>query len=367
MSTSLADLLWMLDAERDCPPGDAAPALQHAGALLSRLTVFGIDVELRESRTEAVCSLAGAATAVGTAWPHQAARTAELAGAVADVAGRLCGELTEGDTWQLAVSTAMLARRWACSIGAAGPQPPAPRLRLLITAADGVRRLAAEHPPRPEQFDALNRPISTTRVPASWSPMLACAESVVALTNVLERRGRSPLTVRQLIGVCRAAEAVAEATERTVPDAPTGVSSGWQNLRDELARFTDGIRDPGFGTAEPVLALAAQIHQAIVQATALSLDHRAGQQLQRATIELPRIAAQVERELRHLPGRVIVGKGDRPIREERVAEWLDGKAFLADIADLEPVRSAVRELTHSWLAHRGVPAQHPVPQVEPAL
>jgi hypothetical protein len=366
MSTSLADLLWTLEAERACSPGDAASALQHAGAMLSRLTFFGTP-ELRESRNEVVRSLAGAASAVGAAWPHQAGRSAELIGAIADAAGRFNDDLTEGDKWQLALSTATLARRWASSIADAGPQPSAPRLRLLITATDGVRRLAAQHPPRPEQFDALHRPISTAQVQPSWSPMQACAESVSALASVLDRRGRSPLTVRQLLGVCRAAEAVAEAEEH-LPDAEsTGSGPGWQNLRDELAQFTDGIRDPGFGTTEPVLALAAQTHQSIVQASALPLDHRAGQQLQRAATELPRIATQVERELRHLPGRVMVRPGRRPVSEERVAEWLDGKAFLAEGADLEPVRSAVRELTQRRPAHHPGPDQHPVAQVEPAL
>jgi hypothetical protein len=83
--------------------------------------------------------------------------------------------------------------------------------------------------------------------------------------------------------------------------------------------------------------------------------------LRRAVDLLPSIAATLDVEISARRGALIVPPGEKPLREQRVKEWLDGKAFLASREDL-------RELRHAFAsAERSVVGAPGIGQLVPSL
>jgi hypothetical protein len=347
LRTSLDDLLRAVDEEtslNSVPLGDAVASLGHASVVLSRLRLL---------RSYKHADLAGPldrlqaeATSVAGRWAAAPGRCAELMGAVADVTGRQAYELSDNDSWHVALSVATFAARWGVTIAESSPTY-APGLSAMIEAAHQVRRLGAAHPPMLSLHGGVHRQLATDLPVTDQAPAQVLADSVSGIVGHLQSTGRSTLSVRQAIAVCRTAEVAEASIKRSLDREPTGVGMpceiplAWQTVREEVARFSDGNRDPHAGDNQPIWIHVQRAHRAAAQVGEADV---LVQPLVETVHRLDQVADLIYRELRQSQASLMVFPGDRPLREGRVGEWLSRTTFLAEEDDFGPLTVAVDDV-----------------------
>ena len=321
--------------------GDAVASLGHASLVLDRLRLL---------RSYKHVDLAGLldrlqseAASVSGRWSAAPSRCAELMGAIADVTGRQAYELSDNDSWHVALSIATFSARWGVTIADSSPTY-APGLSALIDTAHQVRRLGAAHPPMLTLQGGVHRQLATDLPMTDQAPKQVLADSISGIVGHLQSTGRSTLSVRQAIAVCRTAEVTEAGIKSSLDREPTGVGMpceiplAWQAVREEVARFSDGNRDPHSGDNQPIWIHVQRAHHAAAQVGDIGV---LSQPLVETVQRLDQIADLIYRELRQNQASLMVFPGDRPLREGRVGEWLSRTTFLAEEHDFAPLTAVI--------------------------
>lgn len=342
MTTSIDDLLSAIHVELSQPGaptvGDAAATLLQIGHVLRALCRDGLDAECGGEREMAASGLATRCTLVGDTWAAVPGRGAALVGALGDALGRLHEELTQSDRWAVAIRVSPVAMRCAQAIETSGPFDHIADLASISTAVSKVRRCAAAAPPDPLRCMSLKRPM-----PEPWSAAARPAEEVhhamASILDELSRRGREPIGIRQALSISRTAELLCRTlNDPAIDGGSPAEAAAWRDARMQLSRFEDGRR---FDPADQLIRMAttaAQNLEAILTSGHPSLSTDDVSELRQAGATLSPIAARIGRQIRLRNDSLIVPIGPRPLREARVSEWLQKKAFVADRQDLARVR-----------------------------
>lgn len=345
MATSLADLIHIIDDTTRGPfndPHDAARVLERSGFLLSRLLTDGIGPDRDILRHAVTRRMAEACTTAAITFEPGPGRCSDLVGVVGDVVGRLQDALTDDDRWSVAIALAMPARRCAHVIARSDRYADVPQLLAVSDRASALARVAATNPPA--HVTGLDRPIPLVGLPHSLTPAQLATESMAELIGIFQRQGRDPMTVRDLIGVCRVGEAVTTSAATAHIARASGAQSlakesaaAWRSAATHLSAFADRPHPTGAAPSR-VLTCAARIQRAVTQ---LDDAHDRSHARQIVT-QLPRLAANCEQESRRIVHNLVVRRGERPLNERRVPEWLRGEAFLAQPTDLDPAINQLR-------------------------
>jgi hypothetical protein len=162
-------------------------------------------------------------------------------------------------------------------------------------------------------------------------------DAVAVMIDQVNRASRERLSVRQMVGICRAADAVDGGVRELLGSAGASRRFDWNLAGEHLAIFEDGMRPLPHDT---LLEAADRASTAITSvrnagAEVLSLEDR--EALRRSAEVLPALAAALEVELQVRARRLIVPVGKEPLREARAGEWLTRKPFIATREDLEHV------------------------------
>jgi hypothetical protein len=347
VATSILDLLDTIDAEvgaeRPIDSLDAVATLGQAQCVLRKLAHDGLDARIGGDRESVANSLAALCGLVGGMWESAPARCSSLVGVLGDTIGRLRDELTQSDRWATAIRIAPIARKCAVAIEGSGPYAHVPELKALVQAAAEVQRVAAVNPPDPNRCAGLLRPIPVAGVPAGIARSQVAYEAMAEIVDHLGRAGRDRLTVRQMVGVCRAAVSVAGGVEQLAPEGPRASKclDAWHAARQGMSMFEDGRR---CGPEDRVLLCAARTREAMSRVHAMEPaaltpeDIAAVQQTGRL---LPGLAAALDLELRIRRRSLIVPVGEKPLHDGRVGEWLRREPFLATRHDVSYLLKAL--------------------------
>jgi hypothetical protein len=277
-------------------------------------------------------------------WPVEPARCAQLLGALGDVLGRLYDELTQSDRWATLIALNSVARRCARLIAASGPYQHVDELNTVIESAARLRRVAELSPPDPARCIGLTRPIPVLGLPSRLAPAQVVYETMAEILDLITRRHRDTVPLRQLAAICRAAEAVTGAVQPPPPGgkASASATAAWRAAREALSRLTDGSRTAV--TDDRLSQCAARVVQAmdlVPDGGSHDLDPADRAALERAAALLPALADTVDRELRLMIQPPIGLVADRPLHEGRVNEWLQRQSFVATRDDLTACRTPV--------------------------
>jgi hypothetical protein len=348
VATHILDLLSAVDVELETGEsgvGDLTACLHSCGRIIRELVATGVDMRARSGRRTAALEMANLCIAASGVWPAEAARCAQLVGALGDVIGRLYDELTQSDRWATVIALSSVARRCARLIAASGPYQHVAELNAVIEAAARLRRVAELSPPDPARCIGLTRPVPVLGLPSGLAPAQVVYERMAEILDLVNRRrGRGPVPLRQLAAVCRAAEAVAGAVQppSSGRKASASAADAWHAGRDRLSRLTDGSHT---AVANDRLSLcAARVVQAADLVPAVGspdLDHADRAALERAAALLPALANALDRELRLVTQPPIGLVADRPLHEGRVNEWLHRRSFVASREDIAACRAPV--------------------------
>jgi hypothetical protein len=349
VATSILDLLDAIDAEVsaeqpiDCR--DAVATLGQAHRVLRKLTHDGLDARVGGDRESVANSLAVLCGVVGGMWESAPARCSSLVGVLNDTIGRLHDELTQSDRWATATRIAPIARKCAVVIEGSGPYTHVPQLKALVQAAAEVQRDAAVSPPDPNRCLGLSRPIPVAGLPAGIPPSQVVYEAIAEIVDHLGRSGRDRLTVRQMVGVCRAAVSVADGVERLAPedDGASGCLDAWRAARGGMSMFEDGHR---CGPGDRVLLCAARTREAMSRVLAMERSALTPEDIsavEQAGRLLPGLASALDLELRIRRRSLIVPVGERPLHDGRIGEWLRREPFLATRHDVSSVLKALAQ------------------------
>jgi len=346
VATHILDLLSAVDVEleRGQPGvGDLTACLQSCGRIIRELVATGVDMRARSGRRTTALETADACVAASGVWPAEAARCAQLVGALGDVIGRLYDELTQSDRWATLIAISSVARRSARLIAASGPYQHVAELNAVIEAAARLRRVAELSPPDPSRCIGLTRPIPVPGLPPGLTPAHVVYETMAEILDLMKRPGRGPVPLRQLAAVCRAAEAVASAVQPPSPGkASASAADAWHAARNRLSRLTDGSHTAV--TNDRLSQCAARVVHAMDLVPAIGspdLDHADRAALERAAALLPALANTLDRELRLMTQPPLGLVADRPLHEGRVNEWLHRRSFVATRDDIAACRAPV--------------------------
>jgi hypothetical protein len=321
VATSLRDLLDVLD-DASSPshrpdPDDAARALRHTGTLLTSLLSTANPHAVSSGRAAAMRRLAESCADAGVSFDGRPGRVSDLVGAVGDVAGLLHRDLTGEDRWSIACGVAIPARRCAAIVATSGPYATVPELLGVADRARDLVRMAAADSFDPQLTAGLHIPIPVTGLPRGLPASRVTLESLAEVVGTFRERGRDPMSLRQLIAVTHAAEQTTAAAR--------SVGGGERRVLLCASRVIHGVdvmlRDGGLSPG-PAPRDVADVH--------------------RAARLLPLLAQGCEREIARIGPTLIVSGGDRPIHDDRVAEWLQRRPAMATPPDLYPAVRAAR-------------------------
>jgi hypothetical protein len=359
MSTSIRDLFLAADTELSrASTGrgggaalDARAVIQTAGGILDQLRIDGLDHEVGGPREILAAQLARDCNAV-QAFGHSSSRAALLLGAAGDAVAALRHETTCGERWALTISIATATRRATTAYIRCGPYLPDPEIAAVRQAAIAVARLGAEQPPDPSALMVQDRPIPSVEHPRALTPMASALQAAHLLSSATRRSAtglQPPLAIYEMKAVVMTAEAAARYAEAL--DAALGANDGtlradtpaaWLRTRQALAVFIDGRR-PDTGAEEQILRRAAQLHDGLRRRLGPPDHLPAGQLVQVNSVDgtamlgivnqLPQLAADLQRNLSHLHGRLIASADRLPVQENRVTERLRRSTVVAGGAD----------------------------------
>ena len=364
MATSIGDLLAALDHETARgaahDPRDASRALDRTGRLLGHLRNDGIGAESAGIRGDVVRRLADACATAAVAFESGPGRLSDLVGVTSDAVGRLQADLTDSDRWAAAIVLATTARRCAAVIAKSGPYSHVPQLLGVADRSRELMRAAAAYPPDPDHLGGHDLPIPAERLPRGLSPARIAIESMAELVDEFRRGGRAPMNVRQLLGVCHAAEQAAT-QGAVVAKQLAGVTSpqpwmvapiAWRNAREVVGLYADQPRRPGWDGSR-VLLCAARIEEGVRRTFDGADGRMAEPDLRRAALAgglrniaaviqlLPRLANGCEKELDQIHRTLFVAHGPRPLHEDRVGEWLRHEVFVVRRSDMTAASDAL--------------------------
>jgi hypothetical protein len=348
VATSIDDLLRALDDSTS--PGrpvdlrDASRCLTLSGHLLARSCATY--PRYAASRTWYVASLATACSDAGPLLPEQAGRASQLLGAASDVAGRLEQRLAPDDRWSIAIEVAGIARRCAEVVRSDPAYLHVYQYATVSRRASDLLRYSATDIPAIQPETALHHPLAQPNVRANSAGSVVLLESIATMINELHRLPPTDVSIRSLRGIAIAADATANrAAELSVGRDDQRMAArckvmaaSWREFGSALPRFVDG-QSAGFAGDRLVVA-TVRAREALLDAckdpagTALLREQQ--EALVRSAALLPRLAAAAEDCLRGKAGHLLVPIGPRPLREERVAEWLARRTFIAGRRDTGP-------------------------------
>jgi len=342
VATHILDLLSALDVELETGQpglGDLAECLHSSGRIIRELVVTGVDMRARSDRRTAALEMANSCIVASGMWPAEPARCAQLVGALGDVIGRLYDELTQSDRWATVIALSSVARRCARLIATSGPYQHVAELNAVMESAARLRRIAELSPPDPARCIGLTRPIPVLGLPSGLAPAQVVYETMAEILDLMTRRHRETVPLRQLAAVCRAAEAVAGAVQPPSP-GKASAADAWRAARNGLSRLTDGTAV----TNDRLGHCAARVVQAVDLVPAIGspdLDPVDRAALERAAALLPALATTLDRELRRMTRPPLGLVADRPLHEGRVSEWLHRRPFVATRDDVAACRAPV--------------------------
>jgi hypothetical protein len=347
VATSIADLLAHLDhvtAGDAISSGDAAACVR----VLSRLADNMRQPALGNGERAAVARhFADACRTLAVTFEVQSGRLADAAGVLADACVRRVDQLADDERWTIISQLAVPARRCANAIAACGPYESVPQLLAMIDRTREVILAAADDPPEPKPHGLLTEPIPSLVMLDRTTPEMLAVEAVATIALDLQRH-RETFAIRQLLGIC----VLGEAAARCVHGARcTGAATGWRQVRDELSLFADRPRrDPAID--DPILRTVIQgvesfVEVGVREGSATELTPSLEPLLLRMTLGC---ALAIERAMPNL----LIPHGPRPLREERVADWLTGRTYRAAEDDIRPVLDRFRTLAMS---------RHDIPEV----
>jgi len=366
MATSIGDLLAALDHETARraahDPRDASRALDRTGRLLGHLRNDGIGAETAGIRGDVVRRLADACATAAVAFESGPGRLSDLVGVTSDAVGRLQADLTDSDRWAAAIVLATTARRCAAVIAKSGPYSHVPQLLGVADRSRELMRAAAAYPPDPDHLGGHDLPIPAERLPRGLSPARIAIESMAELVDEFRRHGRAPMNVRQLLGVCRAAEQAAtqgavvakQLAGATSPQPWMVAPIAWRNAREVVGLYADQPRRPGWDGSR-VLLCAARVEEGVRRTSDGADGLIAEPDRRRAALAgglrdiaaviqlLPRLASGCEKELDQIHGTLFVAHGPRPLHEGRVGEWLRREVYAVRRSDLTPATDSLQQ------------------------
>ena len=329
MTTSIADLLLRLDhatAYRTPTRGDdAAGALRALGRLGSDLRQPAIP---QAERDDAVRRFADACSLAAVTFPPGNGRLTDLAGVTADAIARYRDRLADQDRWTIATQLALPARRCAAAVAAGGNYRDVPQLLGVADRAAELLLVAADNPPEPTPTGLLFAPIPSLNLSNHEPPAVVAVEAVATL--VWHVTGRERLTVRQLLGACVLGEAAANyiGNDRA--------ARAYRQAVNEIGLFAD---QPRRSPATDDRVLRATAHG--IEALGEARGNRERGPIELLEQLLPALALGCAEQMTRIRKTLVVPHGPRPLREERVAQWLQRHAFLPTERDLQPALAAL--------------------------
>lgn len=374
MATSVDDLLTVLDhetARQDwLDPRDAARALDWTARLLTYLRTSGIGADFAPARDDVVRRFADACSVASITFESDRGRASDLIAVTTDAVRCLRQNLTSADAWTVAIRLGAPACKLASVIANSGPYTEVPQLLSVADRASELLHVAAVSPPNLANLHGHDLPIPATLSRRHRSSIQAIVDSAANLAAEFRRRGRDPMTVRELLAVSQVATRVAAYVEAGSGSATSSgrrqegaLSRAWQDVRDVLALYTDGTRVAQIrGNQSSVLTLALHVEAAVRHASDFGPDvvPAAGVDAVKRDVEragparlirhLQQLATASELELARIRPMLFVEHGPSPLHEDRVGEWLRNQPFAAEPPDLVPARDA---LQHAAVAAAG--------------
>ena len=376
MATSVADLLATLDHDRHSSfghdPLDASHALRRIHLLLERLREDGIGASPAQPlRDDVSRRLSEACETAAAAFPGTDGRLTDLVAITTDAVGRLRPELTDDDRWSIAAALPITARHCQNLITSSGPYRYVPQLAVITDRCGELVRVAASDPPHPGRLVGIDTPIPRSDLSPGLTPARVAAESIAELVSYFRRGTDEPMSMRQLLAVCRAAEQTAAAgvivfADPTEAQRSQAAQRAWVVARRTLSNFLDEPRGP---RADPsrLMLTAARVHTGLTRAVGELTEPVAAADLQNlrfAGAQLPRLAAGCSLEFARKADALLVDQRAGPLYPTRTPEWLARHPFRAHASDLPPALNALRtaELQSQKLAGhplRGGPEHTP--------
>lgn len=352
MATTPQDLLDALGAQarrrHDATPiEDLTTGLGHLGRGLERLTADGIAARPGTPPEDAVRAVARWCAAVAELWPPDGGPLTDLAGVLADLAGRDSPRLTRGQRCALAVELSSAADD--CARGLAQLLPPraaAREIGELRRAAAAVERSALREPPTGADAGVLQHPVPPPDVPLTRPSAALAVDALAIVLHELETApGHGGPTLREVRAVLAAAQLTAAHLTTVIPGSPPqpaepSTASAWATAAERAQPFIDGH----------VLARPAPsriVRACAVVPVALSAD---GLPPAAAPGEVGALAARDRSvELRRL-GNLLPLLGEQIALT--VAQWARTERLLAHAKDLTPAEDMplgrVRQVVAGW-------------------
>lgn len=333
MVTSIADLLDQADrASRrpDVTAGSAAAALMHTGRLLGSLPTED-DQSGSDQRWNATVALSTACQRASLTFDGGPGRLADLAGVVADAAGRLHRDLNDADRWSIAISAAFISRRCETVIAASGPYQQVPQLRDVLNRSRDVIRTATHTPPDPELLSGIRLPITGGGLLPGLPPGRVVLECTAGLLAHFRNRSRDPMTTGQLLAACHAAEHTYRVLQYAQIDGAGQAARAWQVARAAIFCLAD-VPDRRRARWSPALEWTRRLDDALLAGSNADLGD-----VEAAASYLPRLATGIGAELHRIQDRVVIGGGPRPLTEQRVGDWLRHRIAIVTSSDLAAI------------------------------
>ncbi|WP_375504452.1 hypothetical protein [uncultured Jatrophihabitans sp.] len=363
MPTSAGELVDHLDRLATISAGsrqsgtgasDAARALGHLGRAVGELRRVGIDPRVGAEREKLASELADACSEIARRAPLHESTLCRTAAVTADAVALAGLQTTMAGRW--ALTTELLDVVTVLSdVVAAAPVGPEIDQRLDVVRECTVRLLrdAAQHPPEPRDFTALDRPIPHPGHSAGADLPAVVREATARLINSSEQRD-ARLTVAQVLARATAAEALARAAE-AVGDSGgarpghAGAGDSWHAVRTALRPFDDGSRRP-HRRVDAGTAAALGLHAVLGHAGDPAAWNKPLADAVAASVQLlPVHARQLERTVNRwvADGSVVAHACDLPYRDGRSAAYLAGYSpagliRVLDPVDLKPVTGALQ-------------------------
>lgn len=357
MATTPQDLLDALGAQARrrhpaAPIEDLTTGLGHLGRGLERLAADGITTQPGTPPEDAIRAVARWCTAVADLWQRAGGPLTDLAGVLADLAGRDSPKLTRAQRFALAVELSSAADDCARALAEHLPPRAAAReIGELRRAAATVERSALREPPTGAAAAVLQHPVPPPGVPLIRPGAALAVDALAIVLHELETApGHGGPTLREVRAVLAAAQMTAAHLATVIPNSPSpsaapSAVSAWATAAELAQPFIDGH----------VLARPAPsriVRACAVVPVALTADGL------RSAAEPAETAASAARdrsvELRRL-GNLL------PLLGEQigltVAHWARTERLLARAKDLTPAEDMPLDRVRQVVAGWRVPAE----------
>lgn len=362
MPTSAGDLLDHLGhlaqlnaagRQSSTSAADAARVLGHLGRAMLELRRAGVSSRVGDDRDTLVAALAANCVQIAERAPVRETTLGRTAAAAADAVALAGVQTSTAGRWAMTselldIVTGLVDVVTAAAVGAAITD----RCEAARDSAVLLHREAALHPPQPQHFEALDRPIPGDAGAVTDEDARAIRESTARLLHASEPRD-AHLTIAQLLARTIAAEALTRAAEALLADAATepghaAASDSWRAVRAVLRPFDDGSRRP-HRIADPGTGAALRLHAALQRAGEPADWPPPLRAAVAASVQLlPAHARQLERAVHRwaMEGNFVAHACDLPYQPGRAAAYLAGHkpagVIRVGTADLRPAAAALR-------------------------